>query len=651
MKAAQGPELRPGDAVFAKMKSYPFWPARVGDEKRPGNKVPVFFYGTHQTAFLEPKDVVPYWPNKEKYGKPYKKGGFQKAMWEIEHDPGVGLKGQKKHWVLKRLERTRPEKKTTGETAVGGGQRKTHKETGQKAIVAKTETLDNKDTPNKNRQTAKTDTPDNKDMHNKNVNRQTRQTPTKTETPENKDTPNKKENRETRQTVAKTETSINKDTPNKNRQTATKTESSINKDTSNKNDNRQTRQTLMKTETPDNKDTSNKNNNRQTRQSMAKTETSINKDTPNKNDNRQTRQSVAKTETSINKDTPNKNDNRQTVAKTDASFGKDTPNKNDDQKNGQTSVDTEMSKGVSEGGQTETGGDEPENRHRMMTNNESQDQKPLPQSHYEATPTPAGPQRGSEAEAPGSPRGSRKRKAQSEEQKDASSVPPAPAGDLQGGCCLSSGEEQEGGGEDGKVLLKRLKTADPEQRRISAEDRQTVLRCLQGLVQADRENRRERQQQEGEEEEEEERKMPECVKKEERKENKVERKSGIKIVTDSVTDSRLHRLLGEIRVSLTVDNPDVAKCVLALDELGRVPVSSQNLQNHRELIDTLRKIRKFGGSEVVMQKASMLYYKFKSVFLDGEAEDEELLSPQFVHALQEEEQQHAASGLGDQQLP
>uniref|UniRef100_A0AAY3ZUG3 PWWP domain-containing protein n=1 Tax=Denticeps clupeoides TaxID=299321 RepID=A0AAY3ZUG3_9TELE len=96
------PHLRPGDAVFAKMKSYPFWPARVrfdslavGDEKRPGNKVPVFFYGTHQTAFLEPKDVVPYWPNKEKYGKPYKKGGFQKAMWEIEHDPGVGLKGQK----------------------------------------------------------------------------------------------------------------------------------------------------------------------------------------------------------------------------------------------------------------------------------------------------------------------------------------------------------------------------------------------------------------------------------------------------------------------------------------------------------------------------------------------------------------------------
>lgn len=44
---------------------------------------------------LAAKDVVHYWPNKEKYGRPLKRGGFEKAMWEIENDPGVGLKGQK----------------------------------------------------------------------------------------------------------------------------------------------------------------------------------------------------------------------------------------------------------------------------------------------------------------------------------------------------------------------------------------------------------------------------------------------------------------------------------------------------------------------------------------------------------------------------
>lgn len=36
---------------------------------------------------------------------------------------------------------------------------------------------------------------------------------------------------------------------------------------------------------------------------------------------------------------------------------------------------------------------------------------------------------------------------------------------------------------------------------------------------------------------------------------------------------------------------DVSKCLLALDELSNVPVSSRNIQNHSELIDTLRKVR------------------------------------------------------------
>uniref|UniRef100_A0A4W4ET90 PWWP domain-containing protein n=1 Tax=Electrophorus electricus TaxID=8005 RepID=A0A4W4ET90_ELEEL len=90
--------FNPGDVVFAKMKGYPFWPARVrtiAEGDAPQNKVPIFFYGTHQTTTLVPKDIVHYWPNKHKHGKAIKRGGFEKAMWEIENDPGVGLKGQK----------------------------------------------------------------------------------------------------------------------------------------------------------------------------------------------------------------------------------------------------------------------------------------------------------------------------------------------------------------------------------------------------------------------------------------------------------------------------------------------------------------------------------------------------------------------------
>uniref|UniRef100_A0A8C1XR24 PWWP domain-containing protein n=1 Tax=Cyprinus carpio TaxID=7962 RepID=A0A8C1XR24_CYPCA len=81
-------EFTPGDTVFAKMKGYPFWPARIGEGKAPRNKIPIYFYGTHSTTFLFPKDIVPYWPNKEKYGRPIKRGGFEEGMWEIENDPG-----------------------------------------------------------------------------------------------------------------------------------------------------------------------------------------------------------------------------------------------------------------------------------------------------------------------------------------------------------------------------------------------------------------------------------------------------------------------------------------------------------------------------------------------------------------------------------
>ncbi|KAG8455128.1 hypothetical protein GDO86_001368 [Hymenochirus boettgeri] len=89
---------------------------------------------------------------------------------------------------------------------------------------------------------------------------------------------------------------------------------------------------------------------------------------------------------------------------------------------------------------------------------------------------------------------------------------------------------------------------------------------------------------------------------------------------ETSTDSKLQRIHGEIKSSLKIDHLEVNRCIKALDELASLQVSMQQAQKHTDLITTLKKIRRFKASQVIMDKATMLYNKFKNMFLVGEGD-------------------------------
>ena len=78
----------PGDLVFAKVKGYPAWPARITSQINPA-KFRVFFYGTFERADIKKSELWPYnLENKNKYGPPNmkRKGSVASELW---HNSGL----------------------------------------------------------------------------------------------------------------------------------------------------------------------------------------------------------------------------------------------------------------------------------------------------------------------------------------------------------------------------------------------------------------------------------------------------------------------------------------------------------------------------------------------------------------------------------
>lgn len=118
---------------------------------------------------------------------------------------------------------------------------------------------------------------------------------------------------------------------------------------------------------------------------------------------------------------------------------------------------------------------------------------------------------------------------------------------------------------------------------------------------------------------------------------------------------------------------------MALDQLSMLYVTSKHVQRHSELIVTLRKVKKkvatrsrsvwrrisrlthkscfssvplklryYRANQSIMDKASMLYNRFKNTYLVGEGE--EVVSTGFLRSLLEEKEREEAERCGERLL-
>ncbi|XP_015610277.1 PC4 and SFRS1-interacting protein isoform X2 [Cephus cinctus] len=108
-----------GDKVFAKVRGYPPWPAKVEgviDANTKNAKYSVYFYGTGETAVCKVEELFVYAENKAKFGKPLRRKFFHEGLQQLEQE----LRSDRNRSGISNLDEP-----TIGEDAAGRGSNST----------------------------------------------------------------------------------------------------------------------------------------------------------------------------------------------------------------------------------------------------------------------------------------------------------------------------------------------------------------------------------------------------------------------------------------------------------------------------------------------------------------------------------------------